>query len=361
MKGLGKAAVGAVTAVVVLVLLLLVMVGGMMSTILGGDQSNAAPGPPIPGDGDLKPGKIPNGWEQYVVRAGSICPQIQAPIIAAQIETESNWDPDVVSPVGAMGLAQFMPATWEAYGTDGDGDGIADPFNPADAIISMGTFDCALVDYLADAGGPNDLRAVLAAYNAGPGPVLEHGGVPPIVETQNYVTRILDRAQDYADPTGGGDVPEDPTEAAQAVIDAAQSHHGLPYSWGGGGWAGPGYGTNSKGDCDGCAWDGRSVYGFDCSGITQYAFYQGAGIKLPRTTTDLIHSGRAITMEEIQPGDIVVFAHKRANGPDDPYHVATYVGNGEFVHASSPGQPLRTENLMNHYRNSAWYPRRILE
>jgi murein DD-endopeptidase MepM/ murein hydrolase activator NlpD len=63
-----------------------------------------------------------------------------------------------VSSAGALGWMQFMPATWEAYGTDANNDGRKDPYNPVDAI-------CAAARYLNAAGGADDLRTAIFAYN----------------------------------------------------------------------------------------------------------------------------------------------------------------------------------------------------
>ncbi len=63
-----------------------------------------------------------------------------------------------VSSAGALGWMQFMPATWETYGVDANGDGEKDPFNPADAIF-------AAARYLKAAGGDQDLRKAIWAYN----------------------------------------------------------------------------------------------------------------------------------------------------------------------------------------------------
>jgi membrane-bound lytic murein transglycosylase B len=63
-----------------------------------------------------------------------------------------------VSSAGALGWMQFMPATWESYGVDANGDGEKDPFNPADAIF-------AAARYLKAAGGDQDLRKAIWAYN----------------------------------------------------------------------------------------------------------------------------------------------------------------------------------------------------
>ena len=83
---------------------------------------------------------VPGEYQGVVLRAGSICPEITPPLIAAQIEAESNWNPNAGSGAGAQGMAQFMPGTWASAGKDGDGDGKADILNPKDAIYSQGAY-----------------------------------------------------------------------------------------------------------------------------------------------------------------------------------------------------------------------------
>ena len=153
----------------------------------GGDDETQAAG--------LNESNVPAEYVQWILKAGQICEEITAPLLAAQIETESGWNPRAVSPAGAAGLTQFMPGTWAAAGVDGDGDGKADIYNPADAIMSQGTYMCnqvsALKNYIQQGRVSGDLvELALAAYNAGIGNVLKYGGVPPFAETQNYVKKI---------------------------------------------------------------------------------------------------------------------------------------------------------------------------
>ena len=92
------------------------------------------------------------------------------------VEQESRWNPRARSHKGALGLAQLMPATARALGVD--------PMDPYENLDGGAR-------YLArQYRNFRNWRLALAAYNAGPGAVREHGGIPPYEETQNYV-RII--------------------------------------------------------------------------------------------------------------------------------------------------------------------------
>jgi soluble lytic murein transglycosylase-like protein len=93
------------------------------------------------------------------------------------VQQESGWNPGAVSVKGATGLAQLMPGTAEVLGVD-----IADP----EANLEGGA---RYLRMMYDKFG--SWKLALAAYNAGPGAVEEHDGVPPYAETEDYVKAIL--------------------------------------------------------------------------------------------------------------------------------------------------------------------------
>lgn len=123
-------------------------------------------------------------------------------IFERQITQESGFDPKAVSPAGAQGIAQFMPATAK-------GVGLADPFEPYAALDAAARH---MRDNLAANGG--DYARALAAYNAGQGAVNQHGGVPPFAETRKYVQAILgaDRPTAPAMPAPTGAAVPKPTQ-----------------------------------------------------------------------------------------------------------------------------------------------------
>ncbi len=96
----------------------------------------------------------------------------------ALVEAESGYNPMARSRVGALGLAQLMPATARELGVE-------NPFDPMSNLQGGAKY---LSKMIAEFG---DLPTALAAYNAGPGRVREAGGVPDIAETKAYVERIM--------------------------------------------------------------------------------------------------------------------------------------------------------------------------
>ena len=109
--------------------------------------------------------------------------RIDARLVVALVAVESSWQPAAVSPVGARGLGQLMPATAAALGVD-----------PRDPAANLHGTVAELASLLARyAGLPPQARyeRALAAYDAGPGAVARAGGIPPFAETQLYVRRVI--------------------------------------------------------------------------------------------------------------------------------------------------------------------------
>lgn len=315
--------------------LLLFIVAFPMSIVLlfgGGDDDMA-----VTGGGGFNEAAVPSEYLTHVTRAGSICPEITPDVIAAQIDAESGWNPSAVSHAGAQGISQFMPGTWKHAGKDGDGDGIADPFNPADAIFSQGHMMCGLISQvriLVESGvATGDLvDLALAAYNAGIGRVTSAGGIPNIAETRAYIKKINElRASKYTLlPTAVTN------ENVAKAIEFAKTQIGKPYR---GHASGPGCGSFGP-NC------------WDCCGLVKGAF--GAiGLEMPmsipgespaRRKCEHALLARAAeyggvevpaTRESLRPGDIMFFQSSKTS-PQADYitHVAIYIGNDQLIDAT---------------------------
>lgn len=103
---------------------------------------------------------------------------LPAELIKAVAVTESRMNPGAVSPAGAQGLMQVMPATGRALG-------LLDPFDAEQSITAGAAYLARQV------GAFGSYPLALAAYNAGPGAVRRHAGIPPYAETTTYVARVL--------------------------------------------------------------------------------------------------------------------------------------------------------------------------
>ncbi|MGW8558139.1 C40 family peptidase [Streptomyces tubercidicus] len=276
---------------------------------------------------------VPAKYQELVQDAGNTCPEVTPNLLASLLTQESGFNPKAKSPVGARGIAQFMPSTWESSGVDGNGDGKRDVWDPEDAIPSSAKYLCSIARDVKDVPG-NKQDNILAAYNAGTDAVKRYGGVPPYKETQNYVRSISSLA---GQPGKGGKAGTVITARQGAtVVNTAQEALGTEYSWGGGNASGP-----STGTC--CSPRGRSgadIRGFDCSGLTVYA-YAKVGIALPRTAAAQYAASKPVNPGEMRVGDLVFYGSSASS----IHHVGIYVGGGYMIDAPRPGTKVRFSPL----------------
>jgi cell wall-associated NlpC family hydrolase len=197
---------------------------------------------------------------------------------------------------------QFLPAVWEQYGVDGNGDGRADPFQPADAIPAAAT-------YLCDHGATSNPPRAIATYLC--------GALPSCIERaqrpDGYASRVLAWAHRYAKPSQSGGL------AAAVAVQVALAQLGTPYRWGG----------------------ESPSNGFDCSGLVQFA-YQHAEVALPRTAQTQYNAGPQLPAgTRPEPGDLVFFG----SSPSHVTHVGIALGDGRMVDAPHTGALVRVEPI----------------
>ncbi|MFD8001141.1 C40 family peptidase [Streptomyces mirabilis] len=299
---------------------------GMRWPVLAGIakvESNHAIGRSIAGNGDIRPriyGVLLNGSG-----AGGNT--------AAFPDTDNGrWD-GTARGERAVGPFQFLPSTWEGIGKDANGDKTADPHNADDAALGAAVYLCGNGRDLAKR---SQLEAAILQYN----------------HSSEYLSNVLGWIDQYTAAAKSPDLTN-VSGRVRTVLEAALSQRGVPYSWGGGSTNGP-----STGIC--CSPSGKSgtnITGFDCSGLTLYA-YARAGINLPRVAAAQASVGRRIPAglgkSALKPGDLVFYAY--APGRDSTiYHVGIYVGSGRMVNAARPGTLVRLDavDAMSGYAGGA--------
>jgi soluble lytic murein transglycosylase-like protein len=146
-------------------------------------QAPAAPGLPSGGISylDAPPRLAKPGPQAFQTLVGELSARhgVDPDLVHAVIQQESGYNPRAVSGAGAQGLMQLMPGTAQQLGVTN----AMDPVQNVDGGVRY------LKSQLERFNG--NIPLALAAYNAGPGAVQKHGGVPPYKETQGYVRRIL--------------------------------------------------------------------------------------------------------------------------------------------------------------------------
>jgi hypothetical protein len=151
----------------------------VIAAITVGDEPSAAE-PEQPSKAPRTPKAPPNNFREAVdqiAQRNKLPPQL----VHSVIKVESNYNPNAISPKGAQGLMQLIPATARRFG-------VSNAFNPVENVEGGAKYLRYLLDLY-----KGDYRLALAAYNAGEGAVARHGGVPPYPETVNYLHQVRNR------------------------------------------------------------------------------------------------------------------------------------------------------------------------
>jgi cell wall-associated NlpC family hydrolase len=284
---------------------------------------------------------------------------------------ESGGDPSLVSSAGATGLFQFMPGTAASYG-----------FDPNDPNASVKGAAQYYNDLIKNANG--DIRAVIGGYNMGEpgfnkwysenngdystinpesaeylnlvfgdaylqGPIKYEGGtfvqylpdgskrilmVPGVAANQATQQTPVSKSSSSNTPrTMSTNTPaiSDP-QTQNNLLSTAMSYQGTPYGWGAG--------------------RGSDKSKMDCSAFVSTVYEQGAGIKLPAQTSQMIQKVQLIgnDVNQAQPGDLVFYGMNQ----NDPkfQHVAIYIGNGYVIDSTiQNGTDGVAVRKFNHYSN----------
>lgn len=153
-----------------------------------------------------------NAYDGLIV-ASALRHGVDPALMKAMMHTESGFNPNARSPVGAQGLMQLMPATARRFSVN-------NPWNPAENIEGAAKY----IKYLQGRFG--NIQHVLAGYNAGEGNVSKYGGIPPFRETRDYVKRVLSRYNNL--------YRNDPKLRGQNQYNGAQNvsyyHHAAGYT-----------------------------------------------------------------------------------------------------------------------------------
>jgi hypothetical protein len=131
-------------------------------------------------------------------------------LLKAVASAESDFNPDAVSPAGAVGLMQIMPGTAQQLGID--------PRDPVQSIQGAANYLRTLLEQF-----NGNVTLAVAAYNAGPGAVAKYGGIPPYSETQDYVVHVADLMKKYGSNSTGADPGSDQEPGAGSSLPSVQN------------------------------------------------------------------------------------------------------------------------------------------
>ncbi len=186
---------GPLALVVVSTMVVIVGVSGFLA-LTGVLSPDLSQGP------DPAPKSVSNVDASYVPwlrKAADACEVVTPSLLAAQIDQLSGWDNDTAS-LSQQGIARFTDAQWRTWGRDDDANGRSSPLDPADAVMALGRYDCALAEEVTGlrtkgtvSGNLVDLT--LAAYTAGTDEVARAGRVP--AAARPFLEKVRERLPRY--------------------------------------------------------------------------------------------------------------------------------------------------------------------
>jgi soluble lytic murein transglycosylase-like protein len=145
---------------------------------------------------------------------------VESHLVHSVIQAESNYNANAVSPKGAQGIMQLIPATARRFG-------VSDTFDVSDNIQGGVRYLRFLLDYY-----QGDYPKAIAAYNAGEAAVDKYNGVPPFAETQNYVYQVARNLQAARQAAGARTVVNRPGAMGEAGSDNSETPRPIQASLG---------------------------------------------------------------------------------------------------------------------------------
>lgn len=206
---------------------------------------------------------------------------------------------------------------YKGIGTDGNGDGKADPYNVEDAIFTA-------AKKLKQDGLSENMRQALTRYN----------------NRQDYPKLVESKAQELSRSvvitSSGSALEHVPSGSVRRMLeDAYQQYKNRTINY---------------------VWGGVTFPNFDCSSWVQYMYKKHLGIQLQRVTYDQVKQGRFVPKDQLQPGDLIFF-YKPSEGV---YHVGMYFGNGKMIHNCCSARDLQIDSITTGYYNIRYHSARRL-
>ena len=230
-------------------------------------------------------------------------------------QTESEYNQDVRSEAGAIGMMQLMPDTAAGLGVD--------PNDLAGNIEGGAKYMRELLDTF-----DGDLEKAVAAYNAGPNAVKKHGGIPPYAQTQDYVRKVLGGLEGY-----DVDVPR----RMRSLLDDAAPFLGI---------------TMDNGE-NGCVEAVTKIGAQSCPFLAQEL--ENGVVNVDRLVADAGNNVIPFDPNQLEEGDVIVYGDES----DPQRHVVLYDGKGGYIGNST--EQNKVVQGADYNAMGAWAPTKIIK